>query len=480
MARKAVFLFFIHTTFFSVFALNLAARHWKIHRCSGATYQALGLDVAGAAQLPLCGKPDDGKVYVPPDWTTFTPTQSGQSYVDTVFGCTVKRLTNGILEQLPPDGRHPSLMHDYSTFSPMNTTDSMLFIGSNNGGRRVEDTEGRVVVSWDKMPAMNNGHPVWDASDSSSFYYALGNSLNKGTVIGHGVKSTKVHTFREYNGIVSPDAADLSQDGDHIALVGQNANNTMDIFVWSLSKQEKTSTYSTKCKINGKVTETSQPGCLHKLQLTANNLLVMTFTSNGEGPEEGARLWRGEKLEHLQDGTNHLDTGYDLKGNPIFIEVGRPSTLAGETNPCPSGWGLDVRQINDVSSAACLLDKQPSWHVSYRGSASQPWAAISFFDDRKPGPELFNNNKRFEPPSSKNWLLYEDEIVLARVDGGAIYRLAHARSRSAEAYWGQPHAAISRDGKYVVFTSNMAHPNGCPANMHVPDECTDVYIIKVR
>ena len=134
--------------------------------------------------------------------------------------------------------------------------------------------------------------------------------------------------------------------------------------------------------------------------------------------------------------------------------------------------------MNDVSSAVCLLDHQPAWHVSYRGSASQPWAALSFFDDRKPGPELFNNNKRFQVPSSSNWQLYEDEIILARIDGGAIYRLAHARSRSAESYWSQPHAAISRDGKYIVFDSNMAYvQGGCPSGIA---DCSDVYLIMVQ
>jgi hypothetical protein len=76
--------------------------------------------------------------------------------------------------------------------------------------------------------------------------------------------------------------------------------------------------------------------------------------------------------------------------------------------------------------------------------------------------------------------LYEDEIVLTRVDGTAVYRLAHARSRSSEGYWAEPRAALSRDGKYVIFTSTMAYPNGCPSNMHVPGECLDVYLIKVQ
>ncbi|PYT52276.1 MAG: hypothetical protein DMG43_12220 [Acidobacteria bacterium] len=251
----------------------------------------------------------------------------------------------------------------------------------------------------------------------------------------------------------------MSQDGDHIALVGQNGSNTMDVFVWSLSKKTKTSTYTTNCKITDVITATQQPGCVHKLQLTANNLLSIQF---------------------LQDATNHYDTGYDLKGNPVFIAANNSRTLSSLKNACPGGWGLDVRQQNNISSAVCLLDKQPAWHVSYRGGASQPWAAISFFDDRKPGPELFSDNKDFREPSSSNWQLYEDEIILARIDGGAIYRLAHARSRSAESYWAQPHAAISRDGKFVAFTSNIAYPNGCPANMHVPNECLDVYLIQVH
>ena len=50
-------------------------------------------------------------------------------------------------------------------------------------------------------------HPVWDASDGSVFYYALGKTLHKATIAGGSVKSTELYTFKEYRGIVSPDAA---------------------------------------------------------------------------------------------------------------------------------------------------------------------------------------------------------------------------------------------------------------------------------
>jgi hypothetical protein len=432
-------------------------------------------------QNPPCGRPDDRKTHLPPEWNSLRPPMRGGSYIDPVFGCTVHRLTDSSTEDTLWDGSHASLGIYYSTFTPMNSFDSMLMISSNDGAWRIKNVAGETVVGVRNMPTMNNGHPVWDASDGDVFYYTHGDSLYEGRVQANAIKSTVLHTFQEYRGIVSPDAADLSQDGNHIALVGQNADETMDVFVWSLSERSKVEVYRTSCKVNQwGVTQTPQPGCLHKILLTPDNLLAIDFTNDGSGLEQGVRLWDGRKLIHLQDQTNHMDTGFDLNGVPVFIARGRSSTLAGETNPCASGWGLDVRRIRNIQSATCLLDHQPSWHVSYRGSASQPWAALSFFDDRESGPEFFSDESRFQPPSAANWQLYEDEIVMARIDGGAVYRLAQARSRSAENYSAQPHAAISRDGKYIVFNSNMAYPNGCPAKMHVPGECSDAYLIEVR
>jgi len=441
----------------------------------------------GRQNAILCGQPDDGLPHLPPNWDTFTPPAAGQSYVDPVFGCPVKRLTNSSIDETTWDGTYLSFMNYYSTFTPMNATDTLLLIISNDGLWRIRDLNGKAVVPSANTPIFS-GHPIWDATNGNLFYYTSYNILFSGTVTGTTIQRTPVHTFTEYSGIISPDSADLSQDGDHIALVGQNADNTMDVFVWSLSQQTKTSVYTTACTISGSVTGASQPGCLHKLQLTANNLLTMEFMYDGSAPENGIRLWTGSALVHLQDKTDHYDTGYDLSGNSIFLAMNNSLTLANLINPCPSGWGLDVRPLNSMIAGQatsigniCLLDHPQYWHVSYRGSASQPWAAISFFDARPQGPEFFTNDANYQvPPSAVQWELYEDEIILAKIDASAIYRLAHARSRSGEGYWAQPHAAVSRDGKYVIFTSTMAFPNGCPNNMHVPGQCSDVYLINVQ
>jgi hypothetical protein len=431
---------------------------------------------ATAQSSILCGKLNDGVVYLPPNWDSFTPPGAGQTYVDPVFGCPVKRLTNSSTDDTTWDGKHLSFMHYYSTFTPINATDTMLFIISDDGNWRIKDLNGNTVVPESNTPVFA-GHPVWDASNGSLFYYASYNILYSGTVTGNTIQPTKLHTFNEYSSINSMDSADLSQDGDHIALVGQNADNTMDVFVWSLSQQVKTSVYTTTCTVN--------VNCLHKIQLTADNLLAIGFKYDGPDPENGNRLWTGSTLIHLQNNTNHFDTGYDLAGNSVFIAMNNWLTVSNLVNPCPSTWGMDVRPLSSmiagdatVPADICLLDRLQNWHVSYRGGVTQPWVLLSFFDSRPQGPEFYSSDPNYQvPPTQSTWYLYEDEIVMAKVDASAVYRLAHARSRSSEGYFAEPRAALSRDGKYIVFTSNMAYPNGCPANMHVPGQCLDVYLI---
>jgi len=176
----------------------------------------------------------------------------------------------------------------------------------------------------------------------------------------------------------------------------------------------------------------------------------------------------------------------------VFIEIGNNATVPGESNPCPSGWGTDVRQVYDVPSAVCLIDIDQyggaylsNEHVGYRGNANQPWVGLSFFDSRGSSPEWFDNSGSYVAPNSSNWQYLEDEIDLVRVDANNnsqyAYRLAHAYSRSDEDFYTQPHAAVSRDGRYVAFNSNSAYAHtGCPANFQTSTGCTDVYIIKVH
>src|SRR2546430_1291190 len=178
-----------------------------------------------------------------------------------------------------------------------------------------------------------------------------------------------------------------------------------------------------------------------------------------------------------------MDTGYDLNGNAVYIESGNSYYTAGLTNPCPSGWGLDVRQLHNPASAVCLLDNLPSWHVGYRGNKNQPWVVLSFDDQQsRPSPQWFDNNGSYAAPTSSNWHLYDDEIIVVRIDANnssnLVYRLARGYSRTDEDFNAQLKGAISRSGKYIAFDSNMAYAHsGCPANFQTSTNCTDVYVV---
>ncbi len=429
------------------------------------------LSGAGGA---VCGQPNDGLIHIPPNWTTFTPPSRGGSYVDPVFGCTIVRLTDSTRDGV-------SEHHYYATLTPMSSDDSKVLIIDEHGAWHVTDLLGNVIVPTANMPAANQGTMLWDATNGNVFYFTSGNSLMKGTIGGNTVTSSVVHTFSEYQVVVLPDKTDLSIDGQSFGIWGGTTSGTdpLNIFTYNMQTNAKKAPYVTGCTQNAAF---NQGSCVHGITQTADDNVIIGFGNDGACTECGNRLWNGSTLIHVQDNTSHIDTGYDMNGNPVIVERGNSFSLASLTNPCPSGWGLDIRNLNNFQSAVCLLDNQPSWHVGYRGSTSQPWVGISFFDTRTPGPEFFNNSPNFQTPSASNWQLYEDEIILARVDANnnntLIYRLAHARSRTMESFWAQPRAAINRDGKYVIFDSNMAYAQtGCPSGIV---NCSDLYLIKVQ
>jgi len=174
---------------------------------------------------------------------------------------------------------------------------------------------------------------------------------------------------------------------------------------------------------------------------------------------------------HMFDNSIHTDVGRDMNGNEIAI-VGRiPDTYK---DACPSGGGADVIKVEPPHKVSCLVDiNWASTHISYRDSP-QGWVAISFFDQGSCPDYSCWFPQHLAPDWASRWRHFYEEVILVKVDGSSVIRLAHHRSRSAEYYWGQSRAAISRDGRYVVLDSNM-NLSGTSLN-----EYSDVYLMKVR
>lgn len=467
----------------------------------------------GDSGAPTCGLSNDLSNYVPSDWTTFTPPAIHQSYVDPTFGCTVTRVTDASSEEWTPScnsptGCYSTMLLGYSTVSPFNANDTYLMLFDDWNDHFVTDLQGNIVVSIPNMPdtptTNNDGWFYWDATNPNLFYYTNGNSMMSGTISGSTVTTATVHQFTEYSAINFLDKTDISQDGEHVVITGGNntGNSSLNIFEYDFVTNTKGPVYTTGC--TAVVSTNTNNNCVHGNTQTADDNVMIDFAPDGPNPENGNRLWTGQTpLPHIQDSTSHLDTGYDLTAQSIFISRGGSDILPNEVNACPSGWGIDVRPVANPTSdsAVCLLDDDIDqsyvvpYDAGYRGNAQQPWVVLSFFDNnRNPDPEYFDNDPRYTTPDATNehWTLYKDEIVLVRIDANNnsqyIYRLARGYSRSDEDYDAQLHAAMSRDGKYIAFNSNMAYAHtGCPANFYEgspnpnpPTLCSDVYVIKVK
>lgn len=456
--------------------------------------QVINVTAAGAFGNPICGVSGDIAIHVPADWDTFVPPARGQSRIDSSFGCMVTRLTDASSELFNSScngtGCFMPIYAGYPTVSPFNANDTLLMVEDGWNEHFVISMAGAIVVTIANMPAANDTWDLWDATNPAVFYYTSGNSLMKGTINGSTVTASTVQQFTQYPAINFMDETDVSQDKQHVVLVGGSPTSAQEsVFDYNFVSNQIGPVYQTQCQ--GSIAVPNN-GCLHKLVQTPDNNIIIDFANDGSGAEQGNRLWNGSQvLQHIQDATNHLDAGMDLSGSPVFVDIGNPQVLSTETSPCASGWGTEVREINTML-ANCLVDidrygSLSSEHVSYRGGGpSQPWVSLSFFDNRATSPEWFTiHGPNYQAPSSSNWQYLEDEIDVVRIDANnnpqLMYRLAHAYSRSDEDFYATPRAALSRDGKYVAFGSNAAFAHtGCPANFQTPTGCSDVYVIKIQ
>lgn len=450
-----------------------------------ASVNLSGIGIAQNNSPLACGVVSDGLPHLPIDWKTFTAPAKGQSYTDIISGCKVTRLTDSPADGVPD-------IHHYSTQSPMNSNDTMIMLGDINGNTEIVDPSGNVVVSKATFASKiqrNDSGFVWDAKNPNVFYYANNNSLMMGTVSGNSVTFSTYYTFPEYAADVVNimDSPDLSQDGDHLPMIGQNVRGgPEDVFIFQLSTKTKSPVYTTTCtgNVNG-----SNNACLHKLITTPRNGVIIQFAASGTGAEQGQHLWEApwtRPLPLVNDGGSHLDTGLDMNGNEVAIQEGSSS---GQADACPTHGGSDMNTLPSMA-LSCLVDKNYlAIHVSYRGNASQPWVIISG-QGQGNGPEWFDNDSKYSAPyigsasDGSSWKSYQNEIIAIRIDAAnsllKVIRLGHSYSRANESYESQPQASISRDGKYVIFNSNMAYAHtGCPANDDAP-HCSDVYLMKIQ
>src|SRR5260370_19618546 len=226
--------------------------------CSGCSRRAeIPVVLSSSTTDGLCGSRDDGLVHVPPRFNDFTPPGKGESYTDPQYGCTVVRLTDAKSQF------NLAVPHQYSTISAVNQDDTRVMLITEWGQGAIVDVAGDVVVAPRDFPGTNAGNMPWARHPAEAFYYTNGNTLYRGSISGQAVKSTRLHAFVRYHSVMIPGQEHLSEDGDHLWMVGGS-----QAFLYTIS----TNTTGPRVDIGAK-----DAGCgWHKIQIAPSNKLVTT------------------------------------------------------------------------------------------------------------------------------------------------------------------------------------------------------------
>jgi hypothetical protein len=414
----------------------------------------------------------------------FPPPAKGASYADPVYGCSVTRLTDAV-----HDGLGAAAHHQYGTITPINANDTYVNVLLGNGSMEIVDTSGGVIVPVANFVNTSSGNVPWDISVPARFYYANGTALLRGDIAGlpgcastHNctVASTVVHDFTgTYTSVQIPDQEDISDDGDHLWLVGDTS-----AFLYTIS----TNTVGKAMNVGVKDSATGW----HKILIMPSNRIHIDWSSNGHATGQGMEVYNTDTTLnwHMLDNTLHSDCGRDLSGNEVCVLARIPDTGGGIVPACPTGAGSNFTQDGGVDvvdmathKAQCLVDV--NWadsEISFRdGNANGGWVFITFFKGANcPTYSCFDtlSPTHLDLAWATDWVHFAEEGILVRIDNNNStankFRLFHTRSRSSEYYWAIPRGAISRNGHFVVFDSNFDISNTGLGNY------TDVYLSKTH
>lgn len=400
--------------------------------------------------------------------------EAGTSFVDPVFGATIRRVSN----RSDAGGRET---HVYSQLQAFSSDNAYLLLGSDNGFlvRRLSDfsiVEGLDASDWNC--------PRWHPAQPHVIIHYDGNNTGMGDTLVRvqftnvdTLITTTVFTFPpEYNVVfVNQSWDEISRDGRWMAGIVASLYENGDqkeqfIFAFDIQNNRLGAVVSLSSLYEGN-------GCPCQKDPTYGKLLpdwigvsplgryIVLQWSDGTTRCKGLETWdlrTGNFVGRVYDGHQHGDLGVDVDGTTeyfITFEMeggpvhGQPSigkrvlpgndTVAQPTHLMPINWGLGQ-------------------HISCRGPNGTVLVTC--------GVDPFNNT----------WEPFEDELFFVRTNG-SVLRFVHTRS-SACGYWSQPHASISRDGRYVVFASDWCFGRGISSCDKWGDElgAADAYIIDLQ
>lgn len=178
---------------------------------------------------------NNGSCYVPVNYTTFTPPAKGSTYVDSHFGTTVKRMSDG-----QTDFASDSAHHDLHSTNVTNYKEDLLLILDGAGDYLIVQVADPSTVVRDRTATSinNNEEAKWAGRTDEIYYTEVGTNVLKKYNVTTDTHSV-VHTFTGYTHInLGEGEGDVSEDGDHIPISAGGTNGVEDVFLYKISTDE--------------------------------------------------------------------------------------------------------------------------------------------------------------------------------------------------------------------------------------------------
>jgi len=373
-----------------------------------------------------------------PNYDTFTPPASGQSFTDPVFGTPIKRLSDAPrLADAASGGNLTWVLNEYATMSAFNHDNTRLIL-LHNSYFGLYDGSG-VFVRNLPFEIHAGSEPRWSRTNSSVIYYINGNRLKQYDV-SNGATSV-VHTFSEYGSISGRGESDICFDGSHFVLVGDGRH----IFVYTVSTDTK-----------GPVLDTGGRA-FDSVYITPDDNVTVSWMQTGTARYAGVELFDRNMVfrRQVMRSGGHMDVTRDATGAEVIVW-----TNSNDPAPIPCDNGIVKVRLSD-GQQTCLrtLDWSLAPHISCPDSSG--WCFVGTYAPSEPSPT--------------SWPAYTNELLQVKLDGSEVRRLAHHRSRRRNDYNYQPKASVSRDGTRLVFASNHNLQN----ILGYPTEYSDAFLITV-
>jgi hypothetical protein len=401
------------------------------------TAAALGVFLlAAAAPAELTDKSS----HTPPNYYAFLPPAEGSSYVDPVFGTSIRRLTDA---RSTPNSAGDSnfltwAMQEYSTVAAFNSDDSR-FLLQHDSYFALYDGQGNWLRDL-PFEIHASAQPRWSRTNNNVLYFINGNRVKSFNVATSAMST--VRTFTEYGSISGHGESDMAFTGNKLVLAGDSTA----IFVYDIDQNQKSAVFSTAGK-----------GTWDGIHITPDGNVLLSWHASGGGRYRGIEMFNGNMvfLRQISTVIGHLDVTRDTTGAEVLVYAN-----ANDPTPICDNGVVKIR-LSDAHET-CLLSLNWSLGIHVSCPDGNGSCIVSIYTPSDPNP-------------NQSWPAYTDEVLRVPLNASATSRLAHHRSRALNDYNYMPKASVSRDGKRIVYASNF----GLQDSLGLPTEYSDAYLIQL-